>query len=389
MVWWHAVGIMCALRQGVNARTIYTVSTVSTVPARLAAIDTTRREAMASPATAIMPIKLRASLHETIWGGDTLARVAGKAVALGARVGESWETEDGNAVAGGPHAGATLAALVDRLGVALIGERAQAVFGRRFPLLAKFIDAHDDLSVQVHPGDAYARAYEHGKLGKTEAWYVLDVRQGAKLVYGWRLATTAAAVRAAIAAVRLEDLLDTFEAHPGDVVFVPAGTVHAIGAGITLYELQEYSDVTYRLYDYGRRQADGSQRDLHVDRALDVLNYGAVGARTVRPAAARSTATAERRVLVGCEYFVLEEVALRGTTSGATTLASCEIFSVLGGQCVIGTPNGQTLALALGETAVLPAALGAYTLHGDAARVLRSYVPLPDDALLALWRAAQ
>ncbi|HEY7982862.1 MAG TPA: type I phosphomannose isomerase catalytic subunit [Ktedonobacterales bacterium] len=345
---------------------------------------------MTALAAPIVPIKLRASLHETIWGGDSLARVAGKSVGPGAHVGESWETEDGNIVASGPHAGATLAALVEAQGAALVGARAQSIFGRRFPLLAKFIDAHDDLSVQVHPDDAYAFDHEGGKLGKTEAWYVLDARPGAKLVYGWRAATTADAVRAAITAERLEDLLDSFEAHPGDVVFVPAGTVHAIGAGITLYELQEYSDVTYRLYDYGRRQADGSQRALHVDRALNVLRYGAASAHTVRPAPVpQTTPAAERRALVGCPYFVLEAITLHGTISGATTAASCEIVSVLGGRCAIETPDGQVIPLTLGETAVLPAALGAYSMQGDQARLLRSYVPMPDDGLLALWRAAQ
>jgi mannose-6-phosphate isomerase len=345
---------------------------------------------MSGHGTTSAPIKLRASLHETIWGGADLAKTAGKAVAPGARIGESWETEVGNVAVNEPYAGATLAALVDSLGAALIGTRALALFGPRFPLLAKFINAREQLSVQVHPGDAYAREREHGKLGKTEAWYVLDARPGARLVYGWRQATTADAVRAAIAHEHLEDLLETFEAHSGDVVFVPAGTVHAIGAGITLYELQEYSDVTYRLYDYGRRQLDGTQRELHVERALDVLNYAATGARTVRavdvPDSARA---ATRRVLVGCEYFVLEEISLRAPLDAMTAVTSCEIISVLAGECEVRAPAGAALTLKLGDTAVLPALLGAYTLRGEPARLLRSYVPSPDDPVLALWRAAQ
>ncbi|HYM27260.1 MAG TPA: type I phosphomannose isomerase catalytic subunit, partial [Steroidobacteraceae bacterium] len=289
-----------------------------------------------------------------------------------------------------PFAGTTLGGLVEELGPALIGTRPQAMLGPRFPLLAKFLDAQDDLSVQVHPDDRYAREREHGKLGKTEAWYVLATQPSARLVYGWRRATSAAEVRAAIASASLEDLLDTFEAHPGDVIFVPAGMVHAIGAGITLYELQEYSDVTYRLYDYGRRQADGTQRQLHVDQALDVLNFAVAPARTVVPVAAPgSSAAVERRVLVGCDYFVLEEVTMRGTLDGTTTPSSCEIVSVLGGTCAVRTPDGRVCPLELGDTAVLPAALGAYTLGGDAVRLLRSYVPEPNDRLLALWRSSQ
>jgi mannose-6-phosphate isomerase len=345
---------------------------------------------MASHDMEIAPIKLRPNLHETIWGGANLAQVAGKTIAPGAHIGESWETEMSNIAVNAPFAGMTLGALVEALGTALIGTRAQALLGSGFPLLAKFIDAHDDLSVQVHPDDRYAREREHGKLGKTEAWYVLASQPGARLVYGWRRATNATEVRAAIAAKALEDLLDTFEAHPGDVIFVPAGTVHAIGAGITLYELQEYSDVTYRLYDYGRRQADGTQRELHVDQALDVLQFGPSRAQTVVPVAGpEPSGAAERRVLVGCDYFVLEEVALRGTLTDATTPASCEIISTLGGACDLHTPDGNGCALALGDTVVLPAALGAYTLRADAARLLRSYVPEPADRQLARWLSSQ
>jgi mannose-6-phosphate isomerase len=345
---------------------------------------------MASHDPEIAPIKLRPTLHETIWGGTNLAQVAGKPVAPDAHIGESWETEVNNIAVNEPYAGTTLGSLAEALGPALIGTRAQAMLGPRFPLLAKFIDAQDDLSVQVHPDDRYAREREHGKLGKTEAWYVLASQPGARLVYGWRRATSAAEVRDAIAQQTLEDILYTFEARPGDVIFVPAGTVHAIGAGITLYELQEYSDVTYRLYDYGRRQADGTQRQLHIEQALDVLKYGAATAQTVVPVAdPESVAEAERRVLVGCDYFVLEEVTLRGTIEAMTTPASCEIISMLAGACEVRTPDGHGCALALGNTVVLPAALGTYTLRADAARLLRSYVPVPDDRLLAVWRSGQ
>jgi mannose-6-phosphate isomerase len=338
----------------------------------------------------IEPIKLRASLHETIWGGTNLARVAGKGIEPGMRVGESWETEASNVAVNTPYAGATLAALVESLGTALIGERALEIFGPRFPLLAKFIDAHEDLSVQVHPSDGYARDHEHGSLGKTEAWYVLAAEAGARLVYGWRRATNADEVRAAIERGRLEDLLDSFEAQPGDVIFVPAGTVHAIGAGITLYELQEYSDVTYRLYDYGRMQADGSQRELHVDRGLDVLNYGTSRSRAVAAVAVpEESAAVAQRVLVGCDYFVLEEIALRGTLAAATRPGSCEIVSVVSGSCEVRTSDDRVIALTLGETVVLPAALGEYQLRGEPASLLRSYVPEADDYLLSLWRAAQ
>lgn len=339
----------------------------------------------------LQPIKVQASLHETIWGGQNLAAVAGKRLPAGARVGESWETETGNLILNEPYRGMTLGALVERLGEQLLGQRAIAVFGRRFPLLAKFIDARDQLSVQVHPNDAYAHEHEGGKLGKTEAWYILGAEPGAELVYGLERQVSAAEVRTAIAETRLEHLLHSFTVHPGDVVFVPAGTVHAIGAGVVLYELQEYSDVTYRLYDYGRLQADGKPRDLHVAQGLDVMRYGPAAAERVRPVdVPGATPEVWRRVLVACRYFVLEEITtLRGALAAETSPSSCEIISVLDGDCQLFGAAGAGIRLGLGETAVLPAHLGAYQVRGAAVRLLRSYVPSEDDMLLRAWRAAQ
>jgi len=141
----------------------------------------------------------------------------------------------------------------------------------RFPLLAKFIDARADLSVQVHPDDTYAQAHEGGKLGKTECWYILRAEPGARVVYGLKRSSSVAEVRRAVEETQLDELLNAFEVHSGDVIFVPAGTVHAICSGVVLYELQEYSDVTYRLYDYGRIQANGRPRELHLERGLALL----------------------------------------------------------------------------------------------------------------------
>lgn len=338
----------------------------------------------------LQPIKVQASLHETIWGGQNLASVAGKRLPTGARVGESWETETGNLAVNEPYRGATLGALVEQYGDSLLGQRAIEVFGQRFPLLAKFIDAQEQLSVQVHPSDVYAHEHEGGKLGKTEAWYILQAAPGARLVYGLERQVATEEVRAAIAETRLEQLLHTFAVRPGDVVFVPAGTVHAIGAGIVLYELQEYSDVTYRLYDYGRLQANGKPRELHVARGLEVMRYSAATAERARPVDERAaTAELRRRVLVGCRYFVLEEIVLRGELSGETEPASCEILSVLDGACHISGAAGEGVTLELGETAVLPSDLGAYRVRGAAVRLLRSYVPTEGDALLRAWREAQ
>lgn len=329
------------------------------------------------------PIQLRASLHETIWGGENLRAIAGKDVPHGKRIGESWETALEAVATNAPYAGQTLGDLTRRYGVALIGSRAEAVFGERFPLLTKFLDARADLSVQVHPNDEYAAAHEGGQLGKTEVWYILHTERGARVVYGLRHETTQDEVRQAIANNTLEEMLHSVEVRPGDVIFVPAGTVHAICAGVALYELQEYSDITYRLYDYGRLQADGRPRDLHIEQGLAVMRYQPHEVERVTPLEREG-----RRILVGCRYFVLEEVALAGELTGTIRPNSCQIITVLSGQCAITSPAGN-VTLQHGETAVLPASLGAHTLAGEDARILRAWIPDKDDADLAAWRAAQ
>ncbi|HLW03130.1 MAG TPA: type I phosphomannose isomerase catalytic subunit [Ktedonobacterales bacterium] len=344
---------------------------------------------MAPSGAGLHPIHLRASLHETIWGGQNLARYAGKSVPPGAKVGESWETETGNQVINSPYQGRSLSDLVVELGEPLLGTQALEVFGPRFPLLAKFIDAQDKLSVQVHPADEYARQHEGGKLGKTEAWYILHADPGAALIHGLRRAVTHEEVRHAIADVTLESLLHEEQVQAGDVVFVPAGTVHAIGAGIVLYELQEYSDVTYRQYDYGRLTAEGKPRELHVEKALDVMDYEPTPIHKVRPVVLNDQAGVSlHRCLVACRYFVLEELILQGALKGITNRSSCQILSLLDGTCTLSTGRDEPLALGKGDTVVLPAALGAYYLAGDACRLLRSYVPTSDDALLRrFWSA--
>lgn len=334
------------------------------------------------------PFALRASLHETIWGGRRLAELAGKDLPDGARIGESWETELSCEVVTPPHAGETLGALVAAYGPSLLGSRAVAIYGLRFPLLAKFLDAHDRLSVQAHPDDAYAAAHEGGKLGKTEAWYILAAGPGAQIVYGMAREESRAALAAAIAANALEPLLNTVQVSAGDVVFVPAGTVHAIGAGVALYELQEYSDVTYRLYDYGRLQPNGQPRELHVERALDVISYAPPRTITVAPRSLPAQPGApERRTLVACRYFVEQELRLDGVFQAPPMPTSCRVLTARRGAAEVVAEGFAPLRMGFGETVVLPASLGAVTLRGDATLIC-SYVPEADDPALLDWRAA-
>lgn len=336
------------------------------------------------------PIRLEASLHETIWGGRKLERDSWKQLPSGdVAIGEAWETEITTVVQNGFHKGETLSSLVDKWGSSLLGEQAIALFGPRFPLLAKFIDANANLSVQVHPEDAYAAQHEGGKLGKTEFWYILAAEPGAKIVYGFAQDTHRNAVRDAIEQVTLETLLHEEPVFAGDVVFVPAGTVHAICSGVMLYELQEYSDVTYRMYDYGRITAAGKPRELHIERSLDVSLYNAAHNVKTKPVVLTGGPGYEERCLVACRYFVTRELLLKtGASVQRDTTGSCVILSSLGAEVHVhyGDAFAHSEVIARGQTMILPAALGTYRIEGSGALLL-SYIPAEDDTAWSAWKS--
>ena len=343
----------------------------------------------------LYPIRLEASLHETIWGGRRLGRELWKQVpSAEAAIGEAWETEISTVVQNGPQAGKTLAMLVAEWDVALLGERATNIFGRRFPLLAKFIDANAQLSVQVHPNDDYAAQHENGKLGKTEFWYILAAEPGATIVHGFKAATSRQAVQQAIEHVTLEGLLHEERVQAGDVVFVPAGTVHAIGGGILLYELQEYSDLTYRMYDYGRLTSTGQPRELHIERSLDVTHYGVSPTVKVHPVSLDGGPGYDDRCLVASRYFVTRELLFKqnGVVTGymkGETDGSCVILTSLGASVAVryGAALERHESLTRGQTMVLPAALGQYRIEGTGKLVL-SYVPDAQDSAWQRWEAS-
>lgn len=342
------------------------------------------------------PLCLESSLHETLWGGSRLGQdgwkqLSWKQLSENVLIGESWETETSTVVKNGPYKGKTLGEVVDELGNTLLGERAIAIFGQRFPLLAKFIDAHSRLSVQVHPEDDYARIHEGGKLGKTEFWYILDAEPGACITHGFKQSTHRQEVQAAIQNVTLDQLLHQETVQPGDVIFVPAGTVHAIGGGVLLYELQEYSDVTYRMYDYGRLTASGTPRELHIDRSLDVAHYRVSPQIKIRPTVLASTETYDDRCLIACKYFVTREIRLKspGPASGmfkSRTTDSCIILSSIGANALVryGAAHERWESLQRGDTIVLPAALGEYGIEGEGSLLL-SYVPSRGDPAWQRW----
>jgi mannose-6-phosphate isomerase len=319
----------------------------------------------------IPPLVLERRLDSRIWGGDQLRTWLDLPDAP-PKLAESWQVYEQNRIVGGPFAGQVLSQLVAEHGAALLGDTVARRYGAEFPLLAKFIDAADNLSIQVHPDDEYAHREEaaSGFHGKTEAWYILHAAPGAEVIHGLTRPTDRASFAAAVADGTLNDLLRRVPVTTGDTIFVPAGTVHAINAGILLFEIQQKSDLTYRVYDYDRRDDQGRPRELHLERALDVIAYGPP------PPQARPRPLGNgRTLLVSCDYFAMERWDLTATAESATTPSSFEILTAIDGRAAL-LWSGSRYPLPTGASIVLPASLGAYRLLPDPqASILRCYVP--------------
>jgi len=314
-------------------------------------------------------------LEKPLWGGSRLASLLRKDAPPGAKIGESWEISDypgvETCVLNGPLAGTSLRRLVEEHAPQIVGDEAILQDGR-FPLLIKYIDAQETLSVQVHPDDGYARQHEHN-FGKKEAWYIIHVEHGAKLIRGVTPGTTRAKFAQAIKKGELDPCLHTVEPKPGDVIMIPWGVVHSIGAGIVLAEIQQTSDVTYRVYDWNRVYEDGTSRELHVEKALDVIRFEPPVGDTCERKLLHD-GPSKRYEVVRCDKFVIEVLELGGAVDDALPENRFAILNVVQGNAVLEA-RGAELALPFGASVLLPAALAGYTVRGDGATLLKSYVP--------------
>lgn len=310
------------------------------------------------------PLPLRPAGKDYLWGGTRLKEEYGKDLPL-FPLAETWECSvhpDGpSIVAGGTFEGKSLARVLAE-NPAWVGTHPRENGFDTLPVLIKLIDAKRDLSVQVHPDDEYARAHE-GQPGKTEMWYILEAKPGAKLIYGFSRDVTEEAVRESIADGGLMRCLRTVPVHKGDVFFIPPGTVHAIGNGTLLAEIQESSNLTYRVYDYGRRDKSGSLRELHIEKALRVMNFkrGPDGRRKLRVLRYRSGSAEE--LLARCGYFQVSRLMIGGNGATAVGEGSFQVLLCLEGSGRLDA-GGKRQPLHKGDCVFLPAGLGKTAFGG-------------------------
>ncbi len=322
----------------------------------------------------LYPLKFNPIFKEKIWGGQKIKTILGKDFSPAKNCGETWELSGvkGNVseVSNGSLKGKSLTQLIESNGEQLLGAKVIRKYGAEFPLLVKFIDANDDLSVQVHPDDTLAKK-RHDSFGKTEMWYIMQADEGASLVTGFNREMDKETYLSHFKNGQLMDILNQEKVTPGDVYFIPAGRVHTIGKGLLLAEIQQTSDVTYRIYDFDRVDNQGNQRELHVEEALDAIDYQFhKNYRTsyVEPKDGKSK-------LVQCPYFTTNKLQVVDSLKIDHQSLDCfKIYVVLEGKGQISY-DSQNIDLEKGEVVLVPASMTSYSLEtSEGLTLLESYI---------------
>jgi mannose-6-phosphate isomerase len=325
---------------------------------------------------ALYPLLFKPVIKDYIWGGRHLEEF-GRELPDSGPIAESWEIsshEDGmTTVKNGAYAGKTLKAVLEVLGVDLVGSNNQWALERgKFPLLVKLLDANKKLSVQVHPDDDYAQEHEGNELGKTEMWVILRADPDAAIIYGLEKRTTPQELRSALVNSELKDYLHKVPIQAGDHICVPSGTLHTILGGAVIAEIQQNSNTTYRVYDWDRVGADGKPRPLHIDKALDVINYQQVKLSLSEPEIIEDHHQWCLERLCDNEYFTTDRIIAKDSTQyfGKCDGSTLEIWGVLSGHGVV---NGVSLKAV--DFCLLPAALGSFKIRlSPDAIFLRTFV---------------
>lgn len=323
----------------------------------------------------LYPIRFKPQLKEMIWGGSTLRERFGKAAKPGALIGESWEingmTRSSSVIANGFLRNNTLEEITEVYMGDLVGDTVYEKYGNEFPLLIKFIDAHDTLSIQVHPDDRLASERHHA-WGKTEMWYIIDAAPGAIIYTGFRRKITRDEYLYHLNNRKLTDLINATPVKAGDAFFIPAGMVHAIGAGILLTEIQQTSDVTYRIYDWDRVDASGIPREMHTSLALDAIDFNLVCANLIRKDPEMNHAV----TLADCKYFHTNLIKFDRPVIKDYSLTDSFVIYICTQSMAVIDCDGQTEELKAGETILIPASADSVALiPRGTATLLEVYIP--------------
>jgi mannose-6-phosphate isomerase len=319
----------------------------------------------------LYPLKFQPILKDKIWGGQKLQQLLHKSTSS-TKAGESWEISDvegdTSIVANGPLKGTSLKTLMDTYTSDLMGTKNFRQFGNKFPLLIKFIDAKQDLSVQLHPNDKLAKA-RHNSFGKTEMWYVVQADPASNLIVGFNQEMTPELYVKHLEDKTLQSILNFDAVKAGDTYFIEVGRIHAIGAGVLLAEIQQTSDITYRVYDWDRVDADGNERELHNDIALEAFDFDMPDNFRVQYAPKSNVSTE----LVSCPYFTTNVLEVTETISKQNTQDSFVIY-----MCVEGKANlvvdGIVTEFSMGETVLIPACIETFSISSNHAKLLEVYI---------------
>lgn len=308
------------------------------------------------------PLQFQPILKDRIWGGTKLESVLNKEI-TSETTGESWELStvpgDVSVVVNGQLRDRNLNQLIELFPEEILGKTVVERFGNQFPLLFKFIDAKEDLSIQLHPNDELAKE-RHNSFGKTEMWYVMQADKGARLVVGFKKDSNKEEYLQKLADKDLLSLLDEIEVKEGDVFFLETGTIHAIGGGVLIAEIQQTSDVTYRLYDWDRVDANGNGRELHTDLALDAINFNTTQAKIEYTQEHNHSNKA-----VHCDYFKTNVIPLEGKMSWKAHKGSFTVLMCTKGDFSVGFENTM-YSFKMGDTILLPAAIDKAIITGNA-----------------------
>ena len=308
----------------------------------------------------LYPFKLAPSLHVKVWGGRKLSTDMNMPLPTDDPYGEAWELHGTATIVNGMLSGQTLAEIVQSHGTDLIGDNNNPDDG--FPLLAKILDASDWLSVQVHPNDEQAKQLEGDPRGKTEAWVILVADEGAQLVIGVKPGTSRAIMAQAIRENRLEDYIVYANVKVGDVLYIPANTVHALGPGLMIYEIQQSSNITYRLYDWGRMGLDGQPRELHIEKGVQVSNLDFLPDIT-HP---------DGELIVDGEYFQTLRHSIDNIKLIIPTNSTFHSLTCIDGEIAITSDSHEAVTLYKGQTGLIPACISEFAIEGTGT-VLRSF----------------